>query len=349
VKKFAASLAIVILSAQTSAAGTTFKSNMVAYTPICDAGACLPLGSGCGTNSDCNLGAFSPKSKISLKGSGELKILLKGVVDQLGATASGEYIVGISLAEEQGVTRDLFIKVPVDNGSGKAAADLSSFMGPAGDRVFVFGQGVVTPGLPSECPGTNSVEDIAAREGACAGGNILGVIGLFPDPSVKTLLKSNATPFQPVCLGGGTCEPTGDICAVNSDCVAGTLSGKSKASLSGTGELKLAIKGVADSAGEPASGDYILFAVLQAQSATQVVTLKIPVDNGSGKIDVDMSGFMQSGQTLVFYSPLLRQPPVNPGDCPGTGNSVDDILSRQGVLACLTGTEIGTIGVTSGL
>jgi hypothetical protein len=204
---------IALLTSPAWAGGTSIRGNLVALAQRCDfnnpceAGSCQEGGAACGTNSDCNIcgagsllpcdsdadcfrGAVSPKSKIQLSGSGELKGSLSGVVDGNGAAVTTDGVVGsaddhlllLVLNNVDGNTASLSVKVDFKNGKAKVAADLSAYMVGEGPIVVTYALLFTPPNVPAACPGTNSPADLLAREGDedCGTGLPLAAMGLLP-------------------------------------------------------------------------------------------------------------------------------------------------------------------------
>lgn len=160
---------------------TSVKSNAVPVMGPCTFSSCgANPDFACATNADCNFGSFSPKSKLSLKGDGKLKLVLKKIVDAAGMDAAGEYILGLAYVSPTLGTVMLPIKVTADGGKAKTSVDLASLLGPATSADAILGALYAAPLVPMDCPGTNSPDDIAARtdDDDCTTGPLIGVIGV---------------------------------------------------------------------------------------------------------------------------------------------------------------------------
>ena len=204
---------IALLTSPAWAGGTSIRGTLVSaaqrcdFTNVCQTGSCQEGGASCGTNSDCNIcgagsllpcdsdadcfrGAVSPKSKVQLSGSGELKGSLIGVVDSNGAAvttdgvvgSADDYILFFSLNNVDGNTAFPSVKVDFKNGKAKVAADLSAYMIGDGPILVSFAALFTPPNVPAACPGTNSPADLSAREGDadCGTGLPVAVMGLLP-------------------------------------------------------------------------------------------------------------------------------------------------------------------------
>ncbi len=204
---------ITLLTSPAWAGGTSVRGTLVTASQRCDfnnpceAGFCQEGGASCGTNADCNIcgagsllpcdsdadcfrGGVSPKSKLQLSGSGQLKGSLSGVVDSNGAAVTTDGIVGsaddylliLFLNNVDGNTAFPSVKVDFKNGKAKVAADLSGYMVGDGPILVSFAALFTPPNVPAACPGTNSPADLLAREGDedCGTGLTVAVMGLMP-------------------------------------------------------------------------------------------------------------------------------------------------------------------------
>lgn len=165
-----------------------------------------------------------------------------------------------------------------------------------------------------------------------------------------TTLKSNVTPLVDRCDVDHCLWNISEACVTNADCNFGTVSAKSKVSLTGAGRLRLKLSEVTDPSGMALSGDFILYMGL-ARSVnfdSETVVLKVPVADGSGALDLDISAVMvPAGQTFTIAVANLYTPPVVPLDCPGA-NTPADIAARADDADCITGQTIATVGFPSG-
>jgi hypothetical protein len=347
-------LCAVLMAGSAWAGGTSIKMNAAALPDYCDGSSCnYNTGVACSTNAECVFGSVSPKSKISLTGTGQLTVQLKSAVDVLGAPVTGDYVLRLSLvALVSSESPTLLIKVPVEAGKGKTVVDVSGFFAPAGDGMVVFTATLHTPAdVPGDCPGDNDVAGIEAREASpdgCLTGDQVAVGGITYGG--KTSFKASLSSFTDVCnTVSGVCYGDNNIgCATNTDCEVGSVSPKSKASIAGSGLVKITVKDVIDDAGLPATGNYLLY-FLKATSpgGSQSITLEVPVADGKGKATVDLSSFLGSpgAVTILTYGVLATQPAVT---CP-SGNTPADITARSGSSDCLDGLAVAVLGVRSGL
>jgi hypothetical protein len=161
---------------------TSFKVSLSSFTDVCDTdtGACGGnISVGCATNSDCEVGSVSPKSKASFAGSGLVKITVKDVVDDAGAPASGNFILYFLKGTTPGLSGWISLEVPVVDGKGKTTVDLSSFLGSPG-ALSVVTYGVLATQPSPLCPSGNTPADIAARNDSseCLSGQAVAVLGI---------------------------------------------------------------------------------------------------------------------------------------------------------------------------
>jgi hypothetical protein len=359
--------ALVLLIAVPAWAGkTSVRSNLVTIVPTCITGTCLLSAQSCTTNADCSEGSISPKSKVSISGSGRVKITIASLLDAAGmpVTTDGvvntadDYIAAIVLQTYEGYEFGAFLKLDAKNGKSKLNADLASMLPPAGDST-IYGMWIFTPpAVPADCPGTNDPADVAARSSDmdCYSGSRIFTMGLSPDPAIKTSIKTNIVPFPDLC--SGTCYLSGGACATNADCSLVAVSAKSKASLTSAGRLKINVTGLVDAAGMPVTtdgtentaDDYLAIAVLYPYSTTSITLapIKFEAKKGKAKVDIDISALMPpAGFEAGNPSVILLRPPVVPADCPGT-NSSADIVARSSDNDCTTGAVVGLAGVVSG-
>lgn len=204
---------ITLLTSPAWAGGTSVRGSLVTASQRCDfnnpceAGSCQEGGASCGTNSDCNIcgagsllpcdsdadcfaGGVSPKSKLQVSGSGEVKGSLSGVVDGSGAAvttdgvvgSADDYILFFSISNFNGTTVFPTVKVDFKKGKAKVAADLSAYIVGDGPIVVGFAALFTPPNVPAACPGANSAADVMAREGDpdCGTGLVIAAMGLLP-------------------------------------------------------------------------------------------------------------------------------------------------------------------------
>lgn len=163
-------------------------------------------------------------------------------------------------------------------------------------------------------------------------------------------IKTNTVPFVDYC--DGVCRYNGGACSTDADCEFGSLSAKSKFTLAADGTLKVQLKGVVDSTLANASGDYMLYVVVtwhdQGNSYGESVGIKVPVTNGKGKTEADISGLIVNADEVFLGYARLITPPLVPANCPGTGNTTAEIVARGGDPDCFSGDGIGLAGIVGG-
>jgi hypothetical protein len=341
----------LLLAATSAFAGvTSIHGNLVSVDDYCEASKCKnSFSNACSTNGECVTGSISPKSKLSLSSDGQFKLQLRDVLDVAGAQANGDYIFGadITLYPNQ-PGHGLVVRVPVVAGSANLVVDVSSLIGTVGDSANFYGAQLrLPPANPADCPGpSNSPSDLALRDPDldCYHGKFVAELAVTP--AASTIFKSNVVPISPLCHSGFCGNSVS--CTTNTDCFAGSLSPKSRVSLSGKGAMKVQLKDVVDDAGMPASGNYMLSVAMYSSPSDVLigVSIEIPVQDGKGKADADVSSLIGAPGAYEFAWSLLFTPPTVPADCT-SGNDPADIVARQTDTGCSTGDPIGTAGILS--
>jgi hypothetical protein len=338
----------LLLVAGAASAGSSIKANLSSIPDRCVfSSVCANNGAPCSIDQDCDLGRLSTTSKVSLGGNGKFKIKVSGVVNSAGMPATGEYMLYYSIGDALGATSDLPIKVPVVSGKGSASADLSSFLA-VGERTkltygVTFG---MPPEVPAECPGTNSPADIQARIGD-ADCNTVGVIAWTAlDAEEKTRIKTSVGPIEDRCESGSCAVNTAQSCTTNTDCKFGSVSAKSKFSLDGEGSIKVQVKDVLDSAGLPATGEYLLFIDLYLyDDGGKICTVKVPVVDGKAKTEADIGPLLATGDNITNLSlSYLTLPAAVPANCPGD-NTAASIEARRNDPDCYGSAIVGGVGL----
>ncbi|HYC57201.1 MAG TPA: hypothetical protein VEL28_19880 [Candidatus Binatia bacterium] len=151
-----------------------------------------------------------------------------------------------------------------------------------------------------------------------------------------------------------------DGCLQTSDCNAGSMSAKSKASISGAGKLSVKIKGVQDPAGQPVTtdgtigtdDDYIVVLTGVSFGTSAEVSMgvfKIELKNGNGKLTVEDGGAALSVPDGTNVLPIiaLLAPATSAATCPG-GNSAPEVAARTSDADCTSGLTLGVLGIEQG-
>jgi hypothetical protein len=358
---FPIAMLAVMLSAGPSWAGPAVKASVVPMPPLCVSNFCGFSPTPCSTNTDCNRGSLSPKSKVSLGADGSAKIQLKGLTDANGTPLTTDGIVGTAddlLAwmdtSINGDMPNLVYKLEARNGTAKLSVNASAVLPPVG-VLQLFGT-ILAP-TPS-CPGGNSDADVIARQSVddCTTGVRIAWFGLQSDPESKTSVKGPVVDTPALCREDGNCAFVGGFCSTNADCDHGRIVGKSTASIRGDGTLKLKLNGVADLAGVPVTtdgvlgtaDDYIAYVPVLSYSGSWFSDAQIKLDLNAGKVagTYDISGVMPpAGAEVALTTVLLLTPPTNMANCPG-GNSAEDIAARANDPDCRDGDFFAVQGVT---
>lgn len=344
-------LAMLLTAVHAEAAGTSVRGNIVPIVDVCLVTNCDFTGDPCSSNSDCYVGEVSPSSKFSLSGAGRLKVSVANIVDGAGNDGSGDYIFYAEISGSSVSTSRLMVKIPVVEGRGKVDIDVNTLLGPNGLARIVQARVHAPPDVPADCPGDNSTAALASRANDfdCTTGATVGQAAVVSGG--KGTLKYTVTPIVDECDAGFCNYYAPDSCSTNADCSYGSASFKSKMSVKGAGKFKVVLKGVVDSSGMDAAGDYILRLETYDYPSGSYIhnVIKVPVVDGKGKASADLSSRLGPATDTVIFVGTLLSPPVTPMNCPGAGNTAADIISREFDPDCTSGEIIGYAGITPGL
>ncbi len=193
----------LLLVGGTVFAGTKAQMNIVPTKPDCFLGGniCLNDGAACFVdNSECAGASMSSSSKFKIDGTLVLKGTVKKVTDNSGTLvttgaegAADNFIFKLTLTVcviDNGPpscqeTENIYIKVPLTNGTGKMNVSLATVLAGlsipvgSGDPLMIGGGGLLAPAT-SGCTGDNASGNITARlnDSNCeSGGGVYGVNG----------------------------------------------------------------------------------------------------------------------------------------------------------------------------
>lgn len=156
-----------------------------------DCQTCNGLATSCTTNADCNVGVPSAKSKFQMMGNGDFRVSLTGALDVTGQPlttdqvlgSTDDFVLAVVLASAPGLSiqHAVYFKTDFLDGKAKLAGSTGSVL-PATGTPFATYVGLSGPPyVPADCPGTNSLADVAARVdlGACSTGAATALGGVL--------------------------------------------------------------------------------------------------------------------------------------------------------------------------
>ena len=197
-------LLAVTVVATPGLAGTKLSGNLAPVPADCNTGPgfCkngLAASFGdCGLDNSLCIGAALLKAKLTLKDTLQLKAKISKLTDNDGNLVStdaldplDDHILKLSFNRclaDNGVPtnclhpRDVYVKLDLENGKGKATVDLSLALADPSLTTIGLTGGSLSAGASSiaNCPGTNSAADVAARvdDPDCDGGLPYALYGI---------------------------------------------------------------------------------------------------------------------------------------------------------------------------